>query len=127
VQRPCGELPSEIDLKNVTLKDIDNYLRDKLDKNNFRYDGPRPRSKESAIVMLADSIEAASRSMKKATHQSLENLIEEVFANKARDHQLDECPITLDDVKALKKAFAFSLIHMFHSRISYSKNKTDDS
>ncbi|MDR3274377.1 MAG: HDIG domain-containing protein [Puniceicoccales bacterium] len=121
-----GELLAEVDVINMTSKDIENYLRDKLDKNNFRYDGPRPRSKESAIIMLADSIEAASRSMKKVTHQSIENLIEEVFASKARDHQLDECPITLDEVKALKKAFSFSMIHILHSRISHAKNRTDE-
>ncbi|MDR1255805.1 MAG: HDIG domain-containing protein [Puniceicoccales bacterium] len=121
-----GELLAEVDVINMTAKDIDNYLRDKLDKNSFRYDGPRPRSKESAIIMLADSIEAASRSLKKVTHQSIESLVEEVFESKSRDHQLDECPITLNELKALKKAFSFTMMHMFHSRVSYGKIRADE-
>ncbi|MDR0595090.1 MAG: HDIG domain-containing protein [Puniceicoccales bacterium] len=120
-----GELLEGIDVVSTTSKDIENYLRGKLDKNGFRYDGPRPLSKESAIVMLADSIEAASRSMKKVTHQSIENLVDEIFENKIQDHQLEECPITLDELKVLKKAFLFTMTHVFHSRVSYSKVKTD--
>ncbi|MDR2435891.1 MAG: HDIG domain-containing protein [Puniceicoccales bacterium] len=119
--RARGDLLSEIDVVNATSKDIDKYLRDKLDKNSFRYDGPRPRSKESAIIMLADSIEAASRSLKKVTHQNIESLIEEIFLKKTSDHQLDECSITLDELKSLKRAFTFTLVHMLHSRINSSK------
>ncbi|MDR0679915.1 MAG: HDIG domain-containing protein [Puniceicoccales bacterium] len=122
-----GELLEKIDIVNMTSKDIENYLRDKLDKNGFRYDGSRPLSKESAIVMLADSIEAASRSMKKVTHQSIENLVNEIFENKIQDHQLEECPITLDELKTLKKAFLFTMTHMLHSRVSYGKVKVDES
>jgi putative nucleotidyltransferase with HDIG domain len=119
--RARGDLLAEIDVVNATSKDIDKYLRDKLDKNSFRYDGPRPRSKESAIIMLADSIEAASRSLRKVTHQNIENLIEEIFLKKTSDHQLDECSITLDELKSLKRAFTFTLVHMLHSRINSSK------
>ncbi|MDR2721119.1 MAG: HDIG domain-containing protein [Puniceicoccales bacterium] len=116
-----GDLLAEIDVINATSKDIDKYLRGKLDKNSFRYDGPRPRSKESAVIMLADSIEAASRGIKKVTHQNIENLIEEIFLKKTSDHQLDECPITLGELKSLKKAFTFTLVHMLHSRINSGK------
>jgi membrane-associated HD superfamily phosphohydrolase len=76
--------------------------------------------------MLLDSIEAPNKSMKKATHQNIENSIEEIFANKACDHQLDECPIMLDEVKALKNAFSFFWIHRLRFRIGSDKNNTDE-
>lgn len=120
--KACSEVLNEIDKTNMTQKEIDRYLKDKVDKSSFRYDGPRPRTKESAIVMLSDSIEAASRSLKKVTHQNIENLVDIIFFNKISDHQLDECPITLDELRTLKKAFSFTLLSMLHSRINYSNN-----
>ena len=120
------EILSEIDTTNMTQKEIDRYLREKLDISTFRYDGPRPRTKESAIIMLSDSIEAASRSLKKITHQNIEKLIDSIFAGKISDHQLDECPITLDEIRSLKKAFSFTLLGMLHSRISYNNSSDYD-
>ncbi len=113
---------NEIDTSNMTQKELDRYIQEKLDKSNFRYDGPRPQTKESAIIMLSDSIEAASRSLKKITHQNIENLVETIFANKISDHQLDECPITLDELRSLKKAFSFTLLSILHTRISYNNS-----
>jgi membrane-associated HD superfamily phosphohydrolase len=75
--------------------------------------------------MLADSIEAGSRSLKKATHQNMKNSIEAIFLKKTSDHQLDECSIALDEVKSLKRAFTFALVHMLHSRINSSKVADD--
>jgi putative nucleotidyltransferase with HDIG domain len=119
------ELLNEIDTINMTTREIDNYLRDKLDSGSFRYDGPRPRSKETAIIMLADSVEAGSRSLSKVTHQNIEGLVENIFSSKVVDHQLDECPITFDEIKSLKKAFSFTLLNMLHSRINYTGNDSD--
>lgn len=116
------DILNEIDTSNMSQKEIDRYIHEKLDESSFRYDGPRPHTKESAIIMLSDSIEAASRSLKKITHQNIENLIENIFANKIADHQLDECPITLDELRNLKKAFSFILLSMLHSRISYNSS-----
>lgn len=115
-----AEILNEIDTASMSNREIDRYLQKKLDASSFRYDGPRPRTKESAIIMLSDSIEAASRSLKKVTHQNIENLIESIFAGKISDHQLDECPITLDELRKLKKSFSFTLLSMLHSRISYN-------
>ncbi len=85
----------------------------------YRYDGPRPRFKESAVIFFADSVEAASRSLKKVTPQSVEELIERIFNDRIEDHQLDECPITVQEVKQIKQSFAFTLLNMLHSRIEY--------
>ena len=96
---------------------------DLIDESIYRYDGPRPQFIESAIVFFADSVEAASRSLKKATPQSIKELIEHIFTERLKGHQLDECPITLEDINKIKKSFNFSLLNMLHSRIEYTSQK----
>lgn len=91
-----------------------------VDANAFRYEGPRPQSKESAIVFFADSIEASSRSLKKINHQSLTELIDTIFKERMAEHQLDECPLTLAEIYTIKESFTFTLINTFHARLSYT-------
>ena len=112
--------------ENMTREEMDALIANRIDSATFRYDGPRPRSKELLIVMLADSIEAASRSMKRITHQAIENLVNTIFDMKLGDHQLDECPITFDEIRDMKKAFALTVLSMMHSRISYSINSSSN-
>jgi putative nucleotidyltransferase with HDIG domain len=88
-------------------------------ETTYRYDGPKPQFKESAIIFLADSIEAASRSMRKVTPSHLEELIEQIFKSKIGDEQLNECPITLEELSKIKTSFAFTLLSMLHSRVAY--------
>ena len=114
------EYISTLNTDVLSPEEIDSMVLAQVNPSNFRYDGPRPRSKENLIIMLADSIEAASRSMKRVTHQGIENLINAIFAIKLNDHQLDECPITFDEIRDLKKVFASVMLAMMHSRISYS-------
>lgn len=114
------ELLDSLDTNDMTREEMDIAIANKVDSAAFRYDGPRPRSKEVLIVMLADSIEAASRSMKRITHQAIENLVNTIFDMKLSDHQLDECPVTFDEIRDMKKAFAFTVLSMMHSRISYT-------
>jgi membrane-associated HD superfamily phosphohydrolase len=75
--------------------------------------------------MLADSIEAGSRSLKKATQQHMKNSIEEIFLKKTSHYQLNECSIALDEVKSLKRAFTLALVHILDSRINSSKVADD--
>lgn len=121
-QKAKKELLEEFDTNDMTREEMDSLIASRIDSAAFRYDGPRPRSKELLIVMLADSIEAASRSMKRITHQAIENLVNTIFDIKLRDHQLDECPITFEEIRDMKKAFALTVLSMMHSRISYSLN-----
>ena len=65
------------------------------DESTYRYDGPRPGFKESAIIFFADSVEAAARSFAKVTHHSVEELLDSIFQDRLEDGQLDECPLTL--------------------------------
>lgn len=90
-----------------------------VDESTYRYDGPKPNFKESAIVALADCIEAASRSLRKVTPQAVEELIESIIEDRIEDHQLDDSPITLLELKRIKESFTITLINMLHSRISY--------
>ncbi len=99
----------------------------KVDESTFRYDGPRPRSRESAIIFIADSVEAASRSLKKVSPQSVEDLVDGIIADRIEDGQLDECPLTVSDIRKMRDSFVFTLLNMLHSRVEYPKMKKDGS
>lgn len=88
-------------------------------EERFRYPGPKPQSREAAIVMLADSVEAACRSIDKPNHDRLENRIHDVIRGKIEDGQLDECDLTFKDLKGISNAFLHVLSAMMHSRIEY--------
>jgi putative nucleotidyltransferase with HDIG domain len=86
----------------------------------YRYDGPKPRFKESAIIHLADSCEAASRSLRKVTSQSLAEMIDDIVEARVADGQLDECPLTLEELSKIKGSFTFTLLNMLHGRVAYA-------
>jgi putative nucleotidyltransferase with HDIG domain len=88
-------------------------------ETTYRYDGPKPQFKESAIIHLADAVEAASRSMRKITPQHLGELIDQVFHDRIEDGQLDEAPVTFEDLSKIKSSFTFTLLNMLHSRVGY--------
>ena len=90
-----------------------------VDIADFRYDGTRPTTKESAIVMLADTIEAAVRSMPDPTPQSIERFIERLVRGKLEDGQLSNSPLTLRDIDKICEAFCTVLNGVFHERIEY--------
>ena len=95
------------------------------DESTYRYDGPRPRFKESAIIFFADSVEAAARSLQKVTHHSVEELLDSIFQDRLEDGQLDECPLTLEEVATIKKSFLKTTLNMLHSRIEYPDEAKD--
>jgi putative nucleotidyltransferase with HDIG domain len=90
-------------------------------EESFRYPGPKPQTKESAIVSLADIVESASRSIEKPTPQKIEQLVNELFEERIADRQLDDCDLTLGDLKVIAERFRFTLMTMLHSRIAYPK------
>jgi len=89
------------------------------DESTYRYDGPRPRFKESAIIFFADSVEAAARSLPKVTQHSIEELLDSIFNDRLEDGQLDECPLTLQEITKIKRSFLKTTLNMLHSRIEY--------
>ena len=90
-------------------------------EESFRYGGPKPQTKESAIISLADIVESASRSIEKPTPQKIEQLVNELIEERIADGQLDECDLTLGDLRVIAERFRFTLMTMLHSRIAYPR------
>jgi cyclic-di-AMP phosphodiesterase PgpH len=93
------------------------------DPDDFSYPGQPPASREAAVVMLADSVEAATRTLKKPTASRLEDFIREIVMDKVRDGQLDRCDLTFKDIDRIRDSFTRILAGHFHSRIEYPKLK----
>jgi membrane-associated HD superfamily phosphohydrolase len=91
----------------------------KVNEKLFRYPGPKPRTKESAIIMIADTIEAASRSMEELTEESITDMIDKLIDEKAEDGQFNESQLTFEQLGKVKKAIIKSLIITRHLRIKY--------
>lgn len=98
---------------------------EKVDDKDFRYRGPKPQSKETAIVMLADSAEAAVRANRPPTQKDLEALIHRIVDERLMDGQLDECDLTLKDLDKIRHAFNTVLQGIFHPRIKYPESEVD--
>ncbi len=96
-----------------------------INDEDFRYEGPRPQTREMAILMLADTCEAASRSLEKPTPVRITNLIDDLFDARLRDGQLDECTLTLAELNKIKQSFVFSLTNMLHGRVAYPKDENN--
>jgi putative nucleotidyltransferase with HDIG domain len=88
-------------------------------EESFRYGGPRPQSRESGIISLADACESASRCLEKVTPNRLEQLIHDIIEKRIIDGQLDECDLTMREINAIAENFAYTLTNMLHSRIAY--------
>lgn len=88
-------------------------------EERFRYPGPRPQTREAAVVMMADSVEAATRSLEKPSRERLEAEVIRIIQGKIEDHQLDECDLTFRDIKSIADAFLHVLAAMMHGRIAY--------
>lgn len=90
-----------------------------VDDELFRYPGPIPYSKETAVLMMADSVEAASRSLQKYDAESIDGLIEKIIDHQADQHQFDNADITMKDITAIKKIFKKKLRSIYHVRVEY--------
>lgn len=88
-------------------------------EQQFRYGGPKPQSRETAILMLADSVEAASRTLERPTLGRIEDLVTKILDSHLADGQLDECDLTQRDLRGIREAFVRLLSGMLHSRIDY--------
>lgn len=108
-------------------KEIELQQKERLEtlvnEGEFRYSGPKPKSKESAIIMIADSVEAASRSLDELTTESVSHLIEQIVKSKADDAQFDECLLTFEELRIVKKTILKALVAAGHSRIKYPSKK----
>lgn len=96
-------------------------------EQDFRYDGNCPSTKESAVVMLADVVEAACKSLEKPTAQRLDKFIQQVITSKIDSHQLDDCALTFLDITKIRETFVQILAAYYHGRIKYQNQKDPDS
>jgi putative nucleotidyltransferase with HDIG domain len=92
-----------------------------VDERLFRYKGPKPHSRESAIVMIADTVEAAARTLEEISESTLMKMIEEILHNKIQDGQFDECRLSFEELTTIKKALIKTLSIAHHMRIKYPK------
>ena len=91
------------------------------DEADFRYPGPKPQTKESAVINIVDSAEAATRAMKEPTLEKVQNLVHSIIMNRLEDEQFVECDITMRELAIIEKNIVASLNGTFHSRIEYPK------
>jgi len=88
-------------------------------ESDFRYPGPKPQTRENAIIMLADTVEAAARTLQDPTRPRIEALVERLVEARIADGQLDEAPLTFRDITIVKESFTSTLAGMFHQRLAY--------
>jgi membrane-associated HD superfamily phosphohydrolase len=101
-------------IMNIREEDIPD-----VSQESFRYGGPKPQTRESGIISLADAVESASRSLEKVTPNRLEQLIGDLIEKRILDGQLDECDLSLKEIRVIAESFKFTLQSMLHSRIAY--------
>ncbi len=96
---------------------------DAVDVRKFRHGGPKPQSREAAIIMLADSVEASVRSLSSRDETAIRAMVARIFEERIGDDQFDECDLTLRDLERIRDAFVGQLLGMYHQRIAYPQNK----
>jgi putative nucleotidyltransferase with HDIG domain len=104
---------------------INSNPEEEVDISEFTYPGPKPSSKENAVLMMADSVEAASRTLKAYTTESISDLVENIVRHQAEEDQFSEADITFGDISAIKEIFKNRLSNIYHNRIEYPELKKD--
>jgi len=94
-----------------------------VQESDFRYPGPKPQSKETGIVMLADAVEAACRALRDPSISRLRNMVNGIVEERFKKGELDECPLTLRDLNLIKESFIRTLTGIFHGRVQYSEDQ----
>ena len=101
------------------------YPDREVNESDFTYPGHNPTTTEQAILMMADAVEASSRSLKEYTEQSIGELVDRIIDSQVQEGFFTECPITFLDIKTAKDVFKEKLKIIYHTRISYPTLKTD--
>lgn len=102
---------------------VNKYGMENVDKADYQYPGPNPLSKETAILMMADAVEAASRSLRDYTPESISNLVNKIIDGQLADGMFNDAPISLKDIQTVKKTFINRLGTIYHTRIAYPDMK----
>jgi putative nucleotidyltransferase with HDIG domain len=96
---------------------------DAVDQRKFRHAGPKPQSREAALIMLADGVEASVRSLSSRDEPAIRAMVSRIIEERLSDGQFDECELTLRDLERIREAFVAQLLGMYHQRIAYPQNK----
>ena len=92
-----------------------------MDLEKFYYPGPKPVTREAAVLMMADSVEAASRSLREINEKTLSEMVETIISNQVAEGQFNEANITFRDISLIKEVFKRKLLNIYHIRIEYPK------
>jgi putative nucleotidyltransferase with HDIG domain len=95
-----------------------------VDESNFRYPGPKPQTKEAAVMMMADAVESASRTLSDPTPSRIESLVEEIAMKRLTDGQFDECGLTLQELRTIQNSLIKTLTAVYHGRVKYPDQQT---
>jgi hypothetical protein len=104
-------------------KALKSFPPEKLNPDDFRYPGPKPQSREAAIVMLADGVEASVRSLSSPNEETISQIIDTVIRKRLDEDQFSECPLTFAELSAIKESFIKTIMAMRHQRVKYPGQK----
>jgi putative nucleotidyltransferase with HDIG domain len=93
-----------------------------VDERRFRHAGPKPQTREAALIMLADGVEASVRSLSSRDEPAIRAMVSRIFEERTGDGQFDECDLTLRDLERIREAFIGQLLAMYHTRVAYPQN-----
>lgn len=110
-------------VKYFYIQYCNKHVGETIDEDAFRYPGPNPQTREQAVVMMCDSVEAASRSLKEYTEESITQLVNRIVDSQLAEGHFKECPITFRDIADAKRTLIDSLKTIYHTRISYPEVK----
>jgi putative nucleotidyltransferase with HDIG domain len=96
---------------------------DAVDPRRFRHGGPKPQTREAALIMLADGVEASVRSLSSRDEPAIRAMVARIISERMEDHQFDECDLTLRDLDVIEEAFVAQLLGMYHQRVAYPQSK----
>jgi hypothetical protein len=96
---------------------------DAVDQSRFRHGGPKPQSREAAILMLSDGVEASVRSLSSRDEATIRAMVGQIIQERLADGQLNECELTIRDLDKIQEAFVGQLMGMYHQRIAYPQNR----
>ncbi|MCA9061883.1 MAG: HDIG domain-containing protein, partial [Planctomycetaceae bacterium] len=98
--------------------------RTNADESSFRYPGPKPQSRENAVLMLADAVESASRTLTEPTPRRIQSLVHEITMKRLLDGQFDECDLKMDEIRSIEESLIKSLLAAHHGRVKYPSQRT---
>ncbi|QDV72024.1 HD family phosphohydrolase [Botrimarina mediterranea] len=124
IEQHHGTTLVEYFYRQAQKKSLDQADDSKVDESRFRYPGPKPQTKEAAVLMLADAVESASRSLVEPTPARIESLVEELTRKRLDDGQFDECGVTLQELHTIGESLIKSLTAVYHGRVKYPDQVT---